>query len=90
VLLLLLLLRRRLVIVRLVLLWQRWLIVVKVGIVLLLEHEVLFPVLLPDGSKSVNVFFKLLPRRLLLYRVRQPRLEVLNQLVIGDSSVGLC
>ena len=63
--------------------------VVEIGIELALQHEELLPVLLPDGGQRVDVLLEPLARRLLLRGVREPRAEVLDQLVIGHPAVGL-
>ena len=81
--------------VPLMLRWRLWrlrariLHIVEIGIVLALQHQVLLPVLLLDGGQRVDVLLEPLARRLLLRGMRQPRAEVLDQLVVRHPPVRL-
>ena len=79
-----LLLRLSWQVVRLLLLGR---VVFKVRVEPLLEDEVLLPVFLSDGGQGVDVLLEPLPGRLLLGRVGQPGLEVLDQFVVCDAAV---
>lgn len=62
-------------------------IVIKLGVELLFEHQKLFSVDLLDGGQCVDVLLEFLPGDLRLGRMGQPVPEVLDQLVISHLTV---
>jgi len=62
-------------------------VVIEVRIELLLEYEILLPILLLDGGQGVDVLLEALSGRLFLCRVSEPSSEVLDQLMVGHSAI---